>query len=120
MTETIQSLEQEHAAAVARAAQLAADIATEKANVRAAVLADIKADIASYGIKPVELFASAELFVPKAEIGALRRVAKAHKTPLAAKYRNPETGATWVGRGNRPGWLNAGLAAGKQLSDYAI
>jgi DNA-binding protein H-NS len=35
------------------------------------------------------------------------------------KFRN-EAGATWVGRGKRPQWLRDALAAGKQLSDFAV
>jgi len=27
------------------------------------------------------------------------------KTPVAAKYRDPKTGATWSGRGRAPAWV---------------
>ena len=27
------------------------------------------------------------------------------RTPLAPKYKDPETGKTWSGRGRKPGWL---------------
>lgn len=36
----------------------------------------------------------------------------------AAKYRNPETGETWSGRGLMPKWLQVATAAGKTLSDF--
>lgn len=39
---------------------------------------------------------------------------------VAAKYRNPETGDTWTGRGRQPKWVEAALAAGKTLDDLAI
>jgi DNA-binding protein H-NS len=39
---------------------------------------------------------------------------------VAAKYRNPETGETWAGRGLKPRWLTAALKAGKSLESFAI
>ena len=39
---------------------------------------------------------------------------------VAAKYRNGATGDTWSGRGLRPNWLKAALAAGKKLEDFAV
>jgi DNA-binding protein H-NS len=43
------------------------------------------------------------------------------KTPPEAKYRHPENpDVTWSGRGRKPGWISAGLAAGKTLDDFAI
>lgn len=35
--------------------------------------------------------------------------------PVAAKYRNPETGESWSGRGRVPRWLD-----GKNREDFAI
>ncbi|MBZ0127824.1 MAG: H-NS histone family protein [Rhodobacteraceae bacterium] len=43
------------------------------------------------------------------------------KAPAAAKYRDPANpSATWSGRGRRPGWFVAGLAAGKSPDDFLI
>lgn len=36
------------------------------------------------------------------------------------KYRNPASGETWTGRGKRPRWFSAALAAGKKEKDYLI
>ena len=36
------------------------------------------------------------------------------------KYRNPSTGETWTGRGKRPRWFAAALAAGKKEKDFLI
>jgi DNA-binding protein H-NS len=41
---------------------------------------------------------------------------KATRTTRAAAYRDAD-GNTWSGRGRRPAWLNAALAAGKTLDD---
>ena len=39
---------------------------------------------------------------------------------VAAKYKNPETGDTWTGRGLKPKWLKAALEGGKKIEDFAI
>ncbi len=39
---------------------------------------------------------------------------------VAPKYRHPETGETWSGRGLQPNWLKAALASGRSLSDFAL
>ncbi|MPL60978.1 DNA-binding protein H-NS [Rhodobacter sp. 140A] len=40
---------------------------------------------------------------------------------VAPKYANPENPAeTWTGRGRKPKWVEAALAAGKSLEDLAI
>lgn len=46
--------------------------------------------------------------------------AKPRKT-VAPKYANPENAEeTWTGRGRKPKWVEAALAAGKSLEDLAI
>ncbi|WP_299739105.1 H-NS histone family protein [uncultured Roseobacter sp.] len=47
------------------------------------------------------------------------------KNPKAVKgkpkYQNPENAKqTWTGKGRKPGWIVAGLDAGKSLEDFAI
>jgi DNA-binding protein H-NS len=39
---------------------------------------------------------------------------------VAPKYRNPQTGETWAGRGATPRWLQALLRRGRKLKDFAI
>jgi DNA-binding protein H-NS len=39
---------------------------------------------------------------------------------VAPKYRDPETGATWAGRGLKPRWLTAAIKSGKSLEHFAI
>ena len=41
------------------------------------------------------------------------------KKPGAPKYRD-EAGNSWTGRGPQPHWLNAAVAAGKQLDDFRV
>jgi len=42
------------------------------------------------------------------------------KTPVAPKYRDPATGATWTGRGRAPVWLAEKLAQGQTREQYLI
>jgi DNA-binding protein H-NS len=37
------------------------------------------------------------------------------REPVAVKYRNPETGSTWTGRGRSPVWLN-----GKNKEEFLV
>ncbi len=36
---------------------------------------------------------------------ASKRGKRATKAPVAPKYRDPKTGATWTGRGRAPAWI---------------
>lgn len=39
---------------------------------------------------------------------------------VAPKYRDPQTGQTWSGRGRSPVWMRQALEAGKSKEDFAI
>ena len=39
---------------------------------------------------------------------------------VAAKYKNESTGESWSGRGLKPKWLTAAIAAGKKIEDFAV
>jgi DNA-binding protein H-NS len=39
---------------------------------------------------------------------------------VAPRYRHPETGETWAGRGLKPRWLTAAMKSGKSLEAFAI
>ncbi|WP_175914670.1 H-NS histone family protein [Burkholderia metallica] len=57
------------------------------------VIAAMREQIAEYGITVEQLF------------GRRRAVAAVARAPLAPKYRDPKTGATWSGRGKAPRWI---------------
>jgi DNA-binding protein H-NS len=42
------------------------------------------------------------------------------KTPVPIRYRDPETGNTWTGRGRPPVWLAERIKAGKTKEQYLI
>jgi DNA-binding protein H-NS len=70
------------------------EVAFAHENEVAQVIADIKRKIVEYDLTIEELG-----FTSK------RGGKTVMKPPLPARYRNPETGETWSGRGRTPGWL---------------
>ena len=53
--------------------------------------------------------------------GTDRSVGSNRRQPVLPKYRNPDNSSeTWSGRGHRPRWLEAQLAAGKTIEDLEI
>lgn len=96
---------------LAQKAALEKQIVDAQREEKAAAIAQIKALMAQYGLTPADLGARAIAAAP-------RRAGGGAKVP--PKYRDPATGATWSGRGLKPRWLEAALAAGRALSDFAI
>ncbi|KAA0911878.1 H-NS family nucleoid-associated regulatory protein [Pusillimonas sp. ANT_WB101] len=45
---------------------------------------------------------------------------KAVKRTVPPKYRNPETGDTWTGRGKAPRWISAAESEGKSRDQFLI
>jgi len=97
-----------------------------KAEIGAAI-ADIKAKMTAYGITLEDLGGRKRVAKgrkPKTAIPAKpgktkAKPAKARK-PVAAKYRNADTGETWSGRGKPPKWLAAMEAAGRKREEFAV
>ncbi|MDO9002733.1 MAG: H-NS histone family protein [Aquabacterium sp.] len=80
---------------------------------RAGVIAQVKSLMAEHGLTLADLGggkAGASGKAPSASAG--RKV--------APKYRNTATGETWTGRGLQPKWVQAAVASGKKLEDFAI
>ena len=71
-------------------------------------IAKVRQLMSEFGLTAVDLVAS-----PKklgAKLGA----------KVAPKYRDPDSGQTWTGRGLKPKWLSAALAAGKTLDEFRV
>jgi DNA-binding protein H-NS len=103
--------------------------AARKSEIGAAI-ADIKAKMAAYGITLADLGEKV-----KARRGRKPKGAKAAKPakpangeakpgkvrkPVAIKYRNPETGDTWTGRGQPSKWLKALEAVGRKREEFLV
>jgi DNA-binding protein H-NS len=78
---------------------------------RAGVIAQIKALLNEHGLTVADL----GLKAGKATGGSASAGRK-----VAPKYRNTATGETWTGRGLQPKWVQAAVASGKKLEDFAI
>lgn len=90
-------------------AQLLAQKAALEAQIEAArkaenseAISKVKALIAEHGLTQQDIF------------GGVKRGRKASGS-VAAKYRDPATGATWTGRGKAPKWIE-----GKDRAQFAI
>ncbi len=81
------------------------------------VVKRIKDAIEAYGLTAADLGLAAR--APKATKMGKKRGASKGGRPGAVKFRD-DAGNSWGGRGPRPAWLREALAAGKQLSDFAV
>lgn len=80
------------------------------------MIASILQTMRDYGITLEELQAA------KAKPGTSQTRAKRPGAPktVAPKYRHPESGETWSGRGKPPRWLAAAEAAGADRTSFLI
>ncbi|OZI22814.1 H-NS family nucleoid-associated regulatory protein [Bordetella genomosp. 7] len=86
---------------------------------RKPVIASIITSMREYNITPEEIALAFNKGV-KAPRGASARKAAPAKRQVAPKYRHPETGETWSGRGKPPRWLTAEEAAGRTREAFLI
>ena len=82
--------------------------AAQKAEL-AGVVAQVKALVAEFGLSPADVFGGKAGRSKKTSSGTN----SSRKIP--AKYRDPETGKEWTGRGSAPAWIN-----GKEKTAFLI
>lgn len=87
---------------LAQKAALEAQIEAARKAENAEAIAQVKALIAEHGLTQQDIF------------GGAKRGRKASGL-VAAKYRDPATGATWTGRGKAPKWIE-----GKDRTQFAL
>ena len=90
----------------AQIAQLSVQAEAVRKTEHARVIAEIKEQMADHGIT-------------LADLGG-KRASSSKGSTAPIKYRHPATGQTWTGRGKHPRWLAAEIAAGKQITAFAI
>lgn len=88
---------------------------------RGPVINEIVRNMRQYDITPEDIEAA---FSTKRRSPA-KRAAKAAgaataRTPVPPKYRNPETNATWSGRGKPPRWISDAESAGQNRDSFLI
>lgn len=93
---------------------------------RKPVIASIVTSMREYDITPEEIAAAYGAGKPvraaggRRKAGAGARPGNAVKRAVAPKYRHPQTGETWSGRGKAPRWLAAEEAAGATRDSFLI
>jgi DNA-binding protein H-NS len=93
---------------LAQKAAIEKQIIETQRNERAEAIARVRALMAEHGLTAADIAAKAT------------GTAKPPTRKVAPKFRNPQTGETWTGRGLQPKWLKAALAQGKKLGDFAL
>ena len=71
--------------------------------------------LAEFGDKAAELGLSLKALMSSPQPAPERKTRRSKGQKVAPKYRNPETGDTWTGRGREPGWIK-----GKNRDDFAL
>ncbi|WP_084162709.1 H-NS histone family protein [Paraburkholderia bannensis] len=92
---------------LAQRAELEARIAAVREAEVAGVMEQIRQLVDEYDLHDQVQFTRARAIGPRGP-GALRG-------PVGAKYRNPQTGQTWSGRGRAPAWIE-----GKDRTQFLI
>ncbi len=97
---------------LAQKADLERQIEEARHSARAGAIAQVRALMSEHGLTVADLAAAG-----RAKAAPARAASGAKVAP---KFRNAATGETWSGRGLKPRWLTAALAAGKKLEDYSV
>src|SRR5690606_15392886 len=93
---------------LAQKAALDKKIAQARKREIASVVKQINSLIEQYGLTPQELRFPKRPAATEETLSAkpvARKKAKPATSTVAPKYRNPETGETWSGRGRAPRWV---------------
>ena len=86
-------------------------IAAVQREERGLAISKIRELMAQYGLTVEDLGKS---------MAAPNRPAVNKGVKVAPKYRDPETGDSWSGRGLKPKWLQARLKEGRALEDFRV
>lgn len=98
---------------LAQKAALDQAIASLQIEQRASAIAKVRELMAEHGLTVADLSTRAATATPKPPKAT-------GSAKVAAKYRDHASGSTWSGRGLKPRWLTAALAAGKKTEDFAV
>ncbi|HCN70719.1 MAG: DNA-binding protein [Pusillimonas sp.] len=94
-----------------------------KAKQRTPVIKDIVRKMREYDITPDEIiktFSKTKETGKRAANGAASGAGNKPRGIVPAKYRNPQTGATWTGRGKAPRWISEAEAQGQSRDTFLI
>lgn len=99
-------------------AELTQLIAEAQMHARREVLARIRQLMAEHGLTAADLAESGR--GKRAPKPLLADAPAPSRGKVAAKYRDPNTGESWSGRGLMPKWLRAAVDAGHSRDEFAV
>jgi DNA-binding protein H-NS len=102
---------------LAQKAELERQIALQQRAEREEAIARVRELMAQFGLTMADI-GGASRPAPLRSVRPAPDTRAASK--VAPKYRHPDTGETWSGRGLQPRWLRAALAQGRALSEFAL
>jgi DNA-binding protein H-NS len=73
-----------------------------------------------FDIKPEVIVAAFGKTAARGATRAVKKSAPSTRAPVPVKYKHPETGATWTGRGKPPRWIVDAEASGKSRNDFLV
>jgi DNA-binding protein H-NS len=88
-----------------------------RAKRRQPVITSIVRSMREYDITPEEIAAALN---KKSTKTSGRSNASATRRPVPVKYKHPQTGESWTGRGKAPRWIVKAEAEGKQRADFLV
>jgi DNA-binding protein H-NS len=101
-------------------AKLQKQASTLHAKRRAPIIASIVRSMREYDISPEEITIALNKKPPKTAVVRKPAAPNAAKRAVPVKYRHPQSGETWTGRGKPPRWLVNAEADGKKRSDFLV
>ena len=88
---------------------------------RLPVIRSIVKSMKEYDITPEEITAAfGKSPSSKARVAKPAAGKRGPRGPVPAKYRHPENGQTWTGRGKAPRWITEAEAAGRNRAEFLI
>ncbi len=92
-----------------------------KAKEVAGIVKRIQLEIATYGLKPNDLFEpKGRTPVSPKKVGSPKVSKAKKKSEPVIKFKDEATGKTWSGHGKRPGWYIQAIESGKTPGDLAV
>ncbi len=82
------------------------------------IIASIIRSMREYDITPEEI--NTAFNKKTSTVQRSRSDASGEKRVVPAKYRHPESGETWTGRGKAPRWITSAEAQGKKRDEFLI
>lgn len=85
---------------------------------RKPVIQSIVRTMKEFDVSPEEI--ASAFGKPAARARVAKKTGPSTRAPVPVKYKHPESGATWTGRGKPPRWVVDAEAQGKSRNDFLV